>query len=449
MREAETRERLHRRSARERRSNLLLLAPAAPVSSARDQNGEGDDSGDVCSADRFMRLHHTRIAKTGSTVRLIGHVERQRHPHVFDVYFEFAAELEPAISDSADPFAVTMLVPAMLAGEPLEIGPAISPLLHFQLPRVRDIFHMWYPELTAVEINTTRGAPTAPASVPRAATFFSGGVDSFYTLLRHRRLNALPAPLTHIVFMRGIEKPLDFAKGVEESQQRAEAIAARTGVQCIAGETNLRTYFDPPWLTHYSGSGLAATALSLAGGFTHICIPASYSYAYPVRLGSTPLVDERFSTEQLQIVHDGAEIPRPEKLARILEWDRDLVLAHLRVCTMNFGGAYNCCNCRKCVRAMVPLRFLRALDEAALFPNKSPQKWERIASRDPLPWLEENLEFGRLRATDPELTAMLERLVRRARRKKAITEAFENSPVAGLLPVLLGMRRWVRRRLAG
>lgn len=396
-----------------------------------------------------MRLHNTHVAKTASAVRLTGHVERQGHPDGFDVYFEFPIELEPWLSDSADPFAVAMLVPAMLAGEPLQISPAISPRLHFQLPRIRDIFHMWYPELTAVPVETTPGLPAAPARVPRAATFFSGGIDSFYTLLRHRRENALPAPLTHTLFMRGIEKPLDFAKGVEESQQRAEAIAARTGVHCITGETNLRTHFDPPWLTHYSGSGLVATALSLGGGFTHICIPASYSYAYPVRLGSTPLVDERFSTEQVQIVHDGAEIPRPEKLARILEWDRDLVLANLRVCTMNRGGAYNCCNCRKCVRVMVPLRFLRALQEAATFPNKSAQNWERIASRDPLPWLEENLEFGRMLATDPELSAMLERVVRRARRKKAIITAFENSPLAGLLPVLLGVGRRVRRRLSG
>ena len=392
-----------------------------------------------------MRLHSTHIEKTHSAVRLIGRVDRQSHPDEFDLYFEFPIELEPLVSDSADPFAVTMIVPAMLAGEPLQIRPPVSPRLHFQLPRIRDIFHMWYPELKAVAVETSPGLPAASACQPRAATFFSGGIDSFYTLLRHRRMNALPAPLTHTLFMRGIEKPLDFAKGVEESQRRAEAIAARAGVNCIAGESNLRTYFDPPWLTHYSGSGLAATALSLGGGFTHICIPASYSYAYPVRLGSTPLVDERFSTEQVQIVHDGAEIPRPEKLARILEWDRDLVLANLRVCTMNFGGAYNCCNCRKCVRTMVPLRFLRALDAAEMFPNKSPQNWERIASRDPLPWLEENLEFGRSLGTDPELTAMLERVVRRARRKKAIITAFENSPLAGALPVLLGARRWVRR----
>jgi hypothetical protein len=247
--------------------------------------------------------------------------------------------------------------------------------------------------------------------------------------------------------MRGIEKPLDFARGVEESQQRAVAISESAGVRCITGESNIRTWFDADWLNHYSGSGLAATALSLGAGFSHVCIPATYSYAAPVPIGSTPLTDERYSTEQVQVVHDGAELPRPEKTAKILEWDRDLVLKYLRVCTMNYGGAYNCCDCRKCVRTLVPLRFLGALADAPTFPNKSPARWGALAETDALPWIEENLAFGRRLGTDPELAALLERIVRRLRRKKAIEALFENSPVPGLLPRILEARRWVRRRL--
>jgi hypothetical protein len=391
-----------------------------------------------------MRLHSVSL-ETGPTVRLVAEVESERRPSPFQLYFEFPLEYRDFVDVSADSFAVALLVPAMFQGEPLQISPPLSPRLLSNLARIRDIFHAWHPDLTCSSIEATSSAVAETRPTMRAATFFSGGVDSFYTLLKHRREQILPARLTHTIFMRGIEKPLDFARGVDESQRRAEEISAAVGVQCLAGETNIRTYFTPDWLHEYSGSALAATALCLSGGFDYVCIPSTYAYADFVPIGSTPLTDERFSTERLQIVHDGAELPRTDKTARIVEWNRDLVLAHLRVCTLNFGGAYNCCRCWKCVRTTVPLAYLGAFDDAVTFPDKTTTHWEEMLELDSLPFVEEILQFARTHNTRPDLTALLEKVVRRRVFRRSLREALDNSPLRPLLPALLSARRTIRR----
>jgi hypothetical protein len=178
-----------------------------------------------------------------------------------------------------------------------------------------------------------------------------------------------------------------------------------------------------------------------------VCIPSSYSYRDFVIMGSTPLTDERFSTEYLQIVHDGAELERAEKVARLIEWDPDLVLAHLRVCALNYGGPYNCGRCWKCVRTMIPLQYLGVLDRAATFPDKSTAHWAAVAEADSLPFVEENLRFGQAHWPGHELTLLLERIVRRRRYRQAMKTAVESSPLRPLLPALLAARRRLRATL--
>jgi len=167
-----------------------------------------------------LRLHNVSVRVGAETVRLVAEAESDQQSGRFELYFEYPIEYEEFVSASADTFAATMLVPAMFQNERLQIDPPLSPRLLFNLPRLRDIFHAWHPDLSRCEIQATAGPAAVKRPTNRAATFFSGGVDSFYTLLKHRRNGELPAPLTHIIFMRGIEKPLDFARGVEASQQR-------------------------------------------------------------------------------------------------------------------------------------------------------------------------------------------------------------------------------------
>jgi hypothetical protein len=283
-----------------------------------------------------MRLVDVTRTRPAGRVRLTGTIDKEGGKDRVELYFDYDG-LEPFVGHDADAFAAAMLLPSMRVGEALEIEPPISPQLYFNLPRIRDVFCTWWPEFRRIEIRTTARSVGYDTATPRAGTFFSGGVDSFYTLLKHRSCaGLLPAPLTHLIFMRGIENRLHRAHGVDASEARAREIAAAIGVDVIVDESNVRTVLqrDPAflgWETCYLGSALAAVALPLSSGLDYVCIPAGDSYNNLIAWGTTALVDEMYSTERLRLIHDGAELTRSGKLAKILEWNPELVLTHLRV----------------------------------------------------------------------------------------------------------------------
>ena len=227
----------------------------------------------------------------------------------------------------ADAMAAAMLIPSMRAGEALEIDPPLSPLLCDSLSRIRDIVNTWYPAFERIDIHCSPSSATREEPPRRAATFFSGGVDSFYSLLKHRRgSGTLPVPLTHLIYLRGVEQKLENTKGADEAQAGCGSIAKAAGVECVTGVTNLRTTLQGPerrvhWERHYHGSALAGLGLAMSGLLSHVCIPSAFSYNHMVAHGSTPLLDEMFSTERVRIVHDGAEVTRARKVAKILEWE--------------------------------------------------------------------------------------------------------------------------------
>ena len=179
------------------------------------------------------------------------------------------------------------------------------------------------------------------------------------------------------IFMRGVERTVEELQGCGYIGEVGRVKSRKPGgAQFIAGETNilvplygLRT--ETHWDDHHLGSALAAVALTLSFRLRYVCIPSAFSYNHLVAHGSTPLVDEMYSTERLNLIHDGSEVTRASKVAKMIEWDRDLVLARLRVCWRNSGGAFNCGQCRKCVRTAVPLRVLGVWQHAE-FPT-SPQ----------------------------------------------------------------------------
>lgn len=412
-----------------------------------------------------MRLTGIEVRTTSDHVRLVGRVIREATHKVVpwaineaefkessadgieaEVYFEFPRRYESFISPTADAFAIAMLLPSMAAGEPLEVDLPISESLLFNLKGIQDIFHAWHPQFQRVPIHATSRIEPLKPKAPRAGTFFSGGVDSFYTLLKRLGPDQLPAPLTHLIFMHGVEQKLDIGEGVDSSQQRAEKIASMTGVECIVGETNLRTVFPLHWERYYVGTALSATAVVLSGGLGYVCIPSSFTHLhqdFPTPHGTTPVVDERYSTEVIRVVHDGADVTRAQKTAFITEWNKPLVLENLRVCIENAGGGFNCGKCYKCVRTGVALKLLGLWEQASVFPNKSTSHWGKVIFNDHLVFTEENLALAHERGINNALTKQLESIVRRLNRNDGLAAFAKNSSLGLLLPMYRKIRQWV------
>ncbi len=270
------------------------------------------------------------------------------------------------------------LFPAMVGATPLRLPGQISPRLLSAAPKIQDVFGSWCTEHWRGVLENARNVPVdAEARAGRdkggsgVGCFFSGGLDSFYTLLKHRD------EITHLIIVYGFDITLDDKASRAQTDRvlraqtsrMARQVATDLGKTLIEVETNLRsvTRSMVGW-TEYHGAALASVALLFQHRFRKVLVPASYTYAEAPPRGSHPLLDPLWSTELTEIEHDGAEASRLEKTVHISQ--HELAMRWLRVCLVNPDGAYNCGRCEKCLRTMITLRVAGALERCETLPSE-------------------------------------------------------------------------------
>jgi len=255
--------------------------------------------------------------------------------------------------------SVTLPV-AMRTGEPLVSEAPVSERWYRGQQQIQQILASWYPALRVVPVT----APVAerPRGSAGVAAFFSGGVDSFSTVLRHRqRLSALWV-------VRGFDITLEDTSGWARTLEHLTAAAKDLGMPLHAIETNLRQLIDlaGDWgsLTH--GAALASVALLHQEEFGLVLVPATHTYRDLFPWGSHPLLDPSWSTEAIDLMHEGAHLTRFQKTAEVAA--SPIALNHLRVCWQN-TGQYNCGRCEKCVRTQTALA-LNGASETPTFATR-------------------------------------------------------------------------------
>jgi hypothetical protein len=283
------------------------------------------------------------------------------------IWFRTDADVMP----TADAALVTCVLPAMRSGGTLTVPAAISPRILRTQPEFQAIQRAWsldwqfgYPPLQDVEVSAPARVPSGPTGSGRVAAFFSGGVDSWSTILHHPEL-------TDLIFVRGIDLLPDAAHQTELAdvvEARLQEAAAELGLPLHVVSTNIRELGDrfADWETYY-GCALVAVALFLAPLFERVLIAGDSDYEVQVAFGANRMVDQLWSTEHLEIVDDGGRFSRVERVRRIC--DHPIVRRTLRVCWENREGAYNCGRCRKCLMTMLTLEALGARDRVETFPN--------------------------------------------------------------------------------
>jgi hypothetical protein len=139
------------------------------------------------------------------------------------------------------------LFPAMVAGSPLKLsGGEVSPRLLSAAPRLQDIFRLWgdeywgekYQGLQPVRVDAEPRGSVPAAKASGIACFFSGAVDSFYTLLKHRE------EITHIIFVHGFDIDLTERSLRAQASRMAREVAKELGKTLVEVETNLRSFSD-------------------------------------------------------------------------------------------------------------------------------------------------------------------------------------------------------------
>ncbi len=268
---------------------------------------------------------------------------------------------EGPVAAGGDPFLAAVLLPAMKMGATLRVAGGVSPRLLSATKRIQEIYHAWYPELRPIVVEAEPAE--MGASEGGVGCLFSGGVDSFYTALKHL------AEITSLIFVHGFDMALRDTGLREKVSASLRQAAAELGKQLIEVETNVRHFSDPyvDWGERYHGSGLASVGLLLGAKLRTVYIPATFPYTYLEPLGSHPLVDPLWSTERTEFVHDGNEATRTEKVAAIAR--SETAMRWLRVCWEHPSGEYNCGRCEKCLRTMVNLELAGALSRCRTFDS--------------------------------------------------------------------------------
>jgi hypothetical protein len=318
----------------------------------------------------------------------------------YRVWFRFHGD--DSVVARGGPFLVAALPEAMARGEPLVLDQT-APVSHLLLRHVDDvqaIYHCWNPDLKPVPVECTIADPPPPR--PGVMAFSSGGLDSAYTLVTHRR------EITHLVHLVGFDHRGD-SEVVEERVRRLDRMAGAFGMVLNTVESNYRTYSEDrqlQWILVH-GNCLAATALLL--GFKRSYIPSSHTYRDLFPWGSHPLVDPLWSNGRTEIIHDGASASRVEKLREVAAFPA--AMEHLTVCWRN--PLQNCGECPKCLRMKISLHLL-GLSSPSMPPLRSLRELKGLVVRDrnERAFLEENLQLAREvgnRAMERKLLSMLRR----------------------------------------
>ncbi len=245
-------------------------------------------------------------------------------------------------------FGCAFLLPALREESTLLIDGEVSAKWLSNIEQLLDIFHEWwgYPKL----IPKARGhTNNQKAQVERTALFFSGGVDSFHTLLRSNRKIEL------LVTVHGFDVYLQDVSRMAAVSSSVQSVAAAVGIKAAIIRTNFREHPEiatTPW-NEIHGGALAAVAHLLSDYVDRILISSAYAYNIERPWGSHWKTDHLWSSDRLQIIHFGAELQRVEKVRAIA--GEPLVRQHLRVCWENLSANGNCSRCEKCIRTRLVL----------------------------------------------------------------------------------------------
>jgi len=395
-----------------------------------------------------MRLKSTSIDKSPRDpgyVRLSGDVVYDNGTEE-QFWFEVREKYADQLSTTGTPWLSTLLPLAVCVNEPLELCQPVDRLMYENIRELLYVWKGWYPELPIVDIKADVADDEPEPERPRTGQFFTGGVDSLFTALKHTPSFNPEASfeVTDLISICGYDIPLKNADKYAGRYARQVDFAAETGKELVDIFTNAREtviarirevgFVDPSmWGRISHACGLAGLAHVLEKRFRKVMISSSYSYSEfsGVPYGTSPLTDHLGSSRRLNIFHYGSGFTRAEKVLFIAP--SDIALKTVQVCFHN-KDEKNCGWCLKCLQTMIPLEIAGALPRAVTFPGDKLDldRVSRIVTEDiQLPFIQELRDLAREKGKS-DLAEALDRSFERAdliRRRQKFKDWLTNQPV--------------------
>lgn len=264
----------------------------------------------------------------------------------------------------AIPF-VTNILPIIWLNDAELIVPELDGDFFDSIPEFQNGYINMYPDaffggkITAGKIVKE----TVPDS-GKCAMFFSGGVDSWCTLVRH--LEEKP----DLIALWGSDIPITEQDGWSMLRKSLSGTAEQTGLSLVTVKTSFRKIIDEGRLSrefypvlhdgwwHGVQHGIAiighAAPYNYLHGIRTVYIAATYSSEFKGRCASDPSIDNYVRFCGCRVVDDSC-IPRIQKIKIISDYRKKIQKnINIHVCWVATDGE-NCCRCEKCYRTIFGL----------------------------------------------------------------------------------------------
>lgn len=220
-----------------------------------------------------------------------------------------------------------------------------------------------YPNITSRNIISAENIVTNHTSNRKSMLLFTGGVDAYATYFRVKNKKPILVKVFGDKMNLGnvesaIKNEIELNKYSEELNE--------LNIKYIY--SNIRTFYSQKlnklvkeggWWSHVQhGYGLTTLLAPIgykfkAGSFY---IASSYTADIDIRWGSTPAIDNKLKWSGTQVLHDGYELLRQDKVDLIaLRTKESGNKLQLRVCYSELNKDINCSQCEKCYRTILAL----------------------------------------------------------------------------------------------
>ena len=283
--------------------------------------------------------------------------------------------------DVYDAFLIAALYPAMCYGEDIHIDGKVTKRTYHNLKQyVQGMVLAYEPNFHEIDIKVEGFSHAHKNENLHVGTGFSGGVDSFSTLVdNYFHTDDSDYKIDSLYFFHvgqygyGYDNPINYERANNRYGLTRE-FAYKIGLSSLMLNTNMFSFYQPHWEFDAGIFCRLACVFVLQRSLKRYYISNSATYREAAKLDFItnhvdlaeivdPMIMPLLSPEGMEIVCDGAQHERTEKTLNIS--DNPIAQKYLNVCvsTGTRVAAKNCGHCTKCLRTMMALDSIGALDK--------------------------------------------------------------------------------------
>lgn len=318
-----------------------------------------------------MQIDNVELSTDSNTQTLSADISWASFPDRKQKIWFSSPQRDFRIRRHATPFLLAAGGPAMVAGETkLAVSEPVDQIAYVGLSSALAILKNWCGDLSGnwnVPRLEAAVGNDAPGGARHIASFYSGGVDATFTLLR----NHASFPDGHEARIKTVMAVYGFDLGHRDYQadlpvfneyiDQVARVLQRRGVCLVPVYTNLRQLDPRPgyWGRVYAGLALSAVAQLFPDHFHQVMVGTAgerLNTSVQSPSATHPIIHHYTDTEATQVHSPYVEFSRLQRIGEIIEHG-DLA-GLLRVCFNSSLNSMNCGKCEKCVRTRVAIHLL-------------------------------------------------------------------------------------------